>query len=320
MKPIRSISVMAAALVTLIGGIATVEAAFPEKPITMYIAYRAGGSADATARILAEFLEQDLGQPIVSTNKPGGGGSLLATFMKNRKPDGYEIMMNASLTYTFTPQFSKKVKYKPLDFTHITTVTRPLGALLIHPSKKWANLREMIDEFKSRDKAIAFTSQVELARMIASVISNQSGVKFKITPVKGGAAGGQLLLGGHVDMVWGGGWHVKFVRSGQMKVIASLEDKRLAYAQDVPTVQELGFRDIYTGLTFMFSGPPNMPKDVTMRLNQAIRKAVAQQKVMDLYEKKFTFKVELRSPEETDEYIRWETKKFTNFLRAAGAG
>ena len=314
--------VFAVGLVALLGvaGANSAIAAFPDKPVRMIVAYRAGGSADASARVLSKFMEKHLGQPVVVTNRTGGGGAVAAAFVKNKKPDGYTIMMNGSITYTFLPQFTGKSKFDFDDFTHITTVTYPQGALVTQPGKPWKTLMDMIQKFKADGKSIALTTQAPTVRLMAEVISKATGVKFRIVPVKGGSAAGQQLLGGHVDLVWAGGWHVKYIHAGQMAVVASVGSDRLAYAPSIPTFEEMGLRDIYMDLTFMLSGPKGIPQPQLNVLSAAIKKAMDEREVRDLYEKKFTFRVVYRTPAETEKYIRWEHAKYAAFLKAARGG
>ena len=295
------------------------RAAFPENPINLIVAYRAGGSADASARLVGDFVEKYLGQPVVVSNKSGGGGAVAANLVKKRKPDGYTVLMNASLTYTSVPFMNEKVGYKWDDFTHIATLTEPQNALVSQPSKQWKDLAGMIRYFKSQNKAIAFTAQVQLARYIADIIAIETGAKFKIVPVKGGSAAGQQLLGGHVDLVWGGGWQLKYVKTGKMQVVASLGRKRLSYAPAIPTVGEMGYKDIYIGVTFMISGPKGMPRDVLNVLNGAFNRALKEPKITDVFVKKFAFHLPIRTPDEVEAYMRDEAAKYRNFIRAAKA-
>ena len=316
MARIRSVFALglAAAMLAAASGIA--EAKYPEKPVTMIIPFRAGGSTDITARVLAKYLEKYLGQPFISVNKPGGGGAIGSIFVKSKAPDGYTIMMNGSLTYTFLPQFSKKVKFAHDDFTHIATITKPQGSLVTRPGP-WADFTAMVDKFKTDEKAIAFPVQIPLARLFASVVSKQTGIKFKIVPVKGSAAAGQQLLGGHADIAWAAGWHLKHVKAGKMQVVASTGAKRLTYAKNIRTVGEMGYESAYLDFIFMLSGPKGMPKDVVDTLSAAIKKAIKEPELIKLYKGKFSFDIVFRSPEETEKYVVWEKEKYAAFIAAA---
>ena len=317
MKRIRAILVIAVAVAAVSAGAIPAFAAFPEKPITMVVAYRAGGSADNVARLLSEYMERSLGQPVVVTNKAGGGGAVAATYMMNRKPDGYEIMMQFSLTFTFLPQFTGKMKFKHDDFSHISRVIFAQGALVTQTDKPWKDLGEMLEYFKKRNQAISLTSQVPVVRLMADTITKQTGVKFKIVPIKGGTEGGQKLLGGHVDLVWAGSWHLKYVNAGSMKIVGATGDK-LTYAPNVPTLKELGFPIIYMGGSFMFSGPKGIPKDRLDVLYGAIKGAAEQKKIMNMFQNKFHFRVPVSSPEETETFIRDEKAAYDRFLAATG--
>ena len=319
MKSVKLIFAVAGAIATLSTGFGPAVAAFPDKPVTFYVGARAGGSADLIARILSEFMEKKLGQPVVVVNKPGGGGSVLATFMLNKKPDGYSVMMNASILYTFLPKFSKKMKFKYSDFSHISTITHPQLALVTRADTPWKDLPGMIAHFKKQNKAISLTSQIAIVRLMASAITKQSGIAFKIVPVKGGSAAGQQLLGGHVDLVWAGGWHLKYLRSGDFKVIASTSVKRLTYSPEMPTLNELGYKDVYMDFSFMMSGPKGMTKEASEAISSAVAVALGEPKVKKLLVGKFAFGIQHRGPAETEEYIRWEAAKYDRLLKSGGS-
>ena len=95
---------------------------FPSKPVTMIVPYRAGGSTDTMARVLAKALRKELGQPIIVVNRKGGGGTVGATFLKTSKPDGYTIMMGADDITTWNP-LVQKVEFSRPDFRYIAAIT-----------------------------------------------------------------------------------------------------------------------------------------------------------------------------------------------------
>ena len=184
--------------VTLTGGLAS-AAGYPEKPITMYIGFRPGGAVDTTGRLIADKLQKILGQPVVAVTKAGGGGTVMASQLINAKPDGYTIGMGASAAYTLTPQINKNIKYHIDDFTHLATLTYPSDAIVVKADSPYKTLKDMIDAHKKSGQPISFASQVSASRLMAMALSEKSGVKFKIIPVKGGAVGIQEVLGGHID-------------------------------------------------------------------------------------------------------------------------
>lgn len=179
-KPVLALAVVLAAplwsSLALAGG-------YPDKPITMWIGFKPGGSVDTTGRIVAQKLEKILGQPVVAVTKAGGGGTVMATQLMHAKPDGYTIGMGASAAYALTPQLNTQVAYKIGDFQHLATLTSPEDAIVVNAGSPWNSLKDMLDDAKKSGKTLSMTVQIAAARLMAMVVSEKSGVKFKLVPV-----------------------------------------------------------------------------------------------------------------------------------------
>lgn len=292
-------AILLAGAVTLPGTAALAE--FPDKPITMLIGFRPGGAVDTTARLIAKNLEKDLGVPIVAVQKAGGGGTVMATTLINMKPDGYTIGMGASAAYALAPQLNSKLSYTIDSFDHIATVTIPQDALVVRKDAPWNSYQELIDDAKKNNKVLALSSQVSVSRLMAIAITNKTGVKFKIVPVKGGAAGIQQVLGGHVDMHWGAsGWHQQ-VDAGAMKPLFSLGSERNEDYADIPTLKELGIDYAFTD-TFMLSAPKGLPPEVLEKLTTAVKNALTPELKKELIQK-MKLSADYRDPKETVAFL-----------------
>lgn len=293
-----ALSVAAIALSSAIAGAAD----YPTKPITMWIGFKPGGSVDATGRILAETMEKILGQPVVCVTKAGGGGTVMATQLLNAKPDGYTIGMGASAAYTLTPQLNKDIKYKIDDFQHIATLTQPEDAIVVKSDSPWKSFKELMDDAKKAGKTLSMTSQVAASRLMATAITEKSGVPFKVVPVNGGAEGLQSVLGGHVDLTWSGSGWSELVRAGKLRALASMGDKRNQDFPDVPTLDELGYNFAFTD-TFMLSAPKGIPGDVLKKLTAAVDKAIKDPKVQESLHKNLHLDISYRDPKATVEFL-----------------
>lgn len=274
---------------------------FPEKPITMLIGFRPGGAVDTTGRLLADNLSKVLGKPVVAVTKDGGGGTVMASTLINAAPDGYTIGMGASAAYTLAPQMNTKISYKIDDFDHLATLTYPLDAVIVRKDSPWNSIADMVGDAKKNSKTLSMASQVAVVNMLANAITKKDGVKFRVVPVKGGAAGIQQVLGGHVDVTWSGsGWH-KQVEAGEMKALATISEKRMADYPNVPTMLELGYNYTFTD-TFMLSAPKGLPKDVHAKLDAAIKKAFDPALQEQLFSK-MKLGTEYRGPADTVKFL-----------------
>jgi tripartite-type tricarboxylate transporter receptor subunit TctC len=297
---IKTLTAAAFAL-AVTGGIAT-AADYPNKPITMWIGFKPGGSVDTTGRLVAHKLETILGQPVVAVTKAGGGGTVMATELMHAKPDGYTIGMGASAAYSLTPQLNTQIKYKIDDFQHIATLTQPEDAIVVKADAPFKTLKEMLDDAKKNNKELSMTSQVAAARLMAMAISEKSGVKFKLVPVNGGAEGLQAVLGGHVDLHWSGAGWSELVRGGKLKPLASMGDKRNQDFPDVPTLTELGYDYAFTD-TFMLSAPKGLPPDVMAKLSAAVEKAIKDPEVQNALHKNMHLDVSYRNAKDAAAFL-----------------
>ena len=132
-------------LVVLMGAPGLAFAAdYPSKPITILVAFGAGGGTDAFIRAIAEPVSKELGQTILIQNKPGAGGGVAAMAVKSADADGYTLIATGSLTYTFEPQV-QKTAYSVDDFTHVAVVNQFQEGLFTHPDRPYTSMRELID-------------------------------------------------------------------------------------------------------------------------------------------------------------------------------
>jgi len=270
----RLIGLLGVAAVVLAPPAAALAAAdYPTKPINLYIGSAPGGSTDVLGRVLAKELQDVLGQPVVVQNRTGAGGAVMATQLKSAVPDGYSLGMTISHAYTANPVVTPAAtKYGVADFTHLASVSKGQCALVTSSKKPYRTLADLVDAAKRGEQPV-FASQSPVTRIVADYIAKVANVKFRVITVQGGGEMMQTILGGHADFGFSGGPHVDHVASGQMRVLASAEEERLATSPDVPTLKELGY-DIAACSLFLVSAPPGLPDDLKQTLSAALEQAV----------------------------------------------
>ena len=246
---------------------------YPAKPINLYIGSAPAGSTDVLGRVLARSLTQVLGQPVVVQNKTGAGGSVMATQLVRSAPDGYSLGMTISHAYTANPAVTPaSIKYSVDDFTHLAAISKGQCALVTSAAKPYETLGDVIAAAQRGEQPI-FASQSPVTRIVADYIAKVANVQFRVITVQGGGEMLQAILGGHADFGFSGGPHVDYVASGQMRVLASAEDERLATSPEVPTLKELGY-DIASCSLFLVSAPPSLPDDIKTTLSAALAQAI----------------------------------------------
>jgi tripartite-type tricarboxylate transporter receptor subunit TctC len=293
---------VAAAVLTTLSGVSAFAQAYPSKPITMYIGFNPGGAVDTTGRLVADKMSKILGQPVVAVTKSGGGGTVMASHLINAAPDGYTIGMGASAAYTLTPQINKNLTYKIDDFTHLATLTYPSDAIVVKADSPYKTLKDLLDAHKKDNTPVSFASQVSASRLMAMAISEKSGVKFKIIPVKGGAVGIQDVLGGHIDTTWSGSGWTEQVRAGKLHALATMSAERMKDYPNVPTLLELGYGFTFTD-TFMLSAPKGLKPDVVAKLEAALKKAIEDPEVQKTLHDKVGLITKYRNAKDTLSFL-----------------
>jgi tripartite-type tricarboxylate transporter receptor subunit TctC len=246
---------------------------FPSKAIDLYIGSAPAGSTDVLGRVLAKSLEELLGQPVVVRNTPGAGGAVMATQLFNSVPDGYSLGMTISHAYSGNPVvLPGSTDYAVGDFTHLASVSKGQCALVTNSQKPYQTFTDLMAAARRGEQPV-FASQSPLTRIVADYIAKIADVQFKVITVQGGGEMMQTILGGHADFGFSGGPHVDHVAAGEMRVLAAVEDARLATSPNVPTLKELGY-DIASCAMFVVSAPPKLPDNVKKTLTTALKAAI----------------------------------------------
>ena len=260
-------------------------AAYPDKPITMLVGFRAGGGVDTVGRLIAKHMEQTLGQPVVATAKAGAGGGVLAAALAKAKPDGYMIGIAVTSTWSFNPVFAKKKRYGVDDATLLASIARAQCAIFVAAKSPYKSLKEAFAAAKG-GKALSASSPAPPATFLLRHLAGQNGVKLRVVNVKGTPAVIQQILGGHVDLGWSGGHHIPYLRKGEVRVIAATDDRRLnAPSQDVPTLKEMGYKISFCG-AYIMAAPKGLPSDVKAKLDTALEAAIGSGPVQTFIERR----------------------------------
>ena len=192
-------------------------AAFPDKPITMYVAFAAGGTTDITARALAQGIEKRLGVPVAVENKGGGGATVANSLLASKKPDGYSLLATSTGSITVRPLLVK-LAYTATSFRVLMQYTLYVGSLTVRTDAPWKNINEFID-YAQKNPGLTYSSSGPHTQQQVAVESFAmcKNLKFKHVPTKGGSTANTALLGGHVDFVAGSGSHLPLVEQGAFR-------------------------------------------------------------------------------------------------------
>ena len=248
---------------------------FPSRQITLVVPFPPGGSTDVAARIMADRMRAQLGQPIIIENVGGAGGSIAVGRVARAAPDGYTIDIGQWDTHVGS------IIYK-LDYD-LQKDFEPIGLLSVNPQLLVArkdlpadNLKDLVAWMKANPGKINFVNQNAAANVSGVLFEKLTGQKLHFIPYRGAGPAMTDLVSGQVDLlVVQGAAALPQIRAGKIKAIANLSPQRSASIPDIPTSDEGGVSGFYMSGWFGFFAPKSTPKDVIATLNNAMVQALA---------------------------------------------
>ena len=249
---------------------------YPTKTVTIVIPFPPGGTLDVVGRMLAQKLTEQMGQSFIVDNKPGAGGTIGASAVKNARPDGYTLLFSPS-TFVSTPMTMPTQPYDAVkDFTPVALVAKAPLAVAVRQDAPFNDVKGMIAYAKANPGNMTFAigSSASAGHMSTELLKRAGGIEYLVVPYKGSGPAYQDLLGSRIDAfidpILGSSSHAK---AGKVKVIAVTSKERVPSLPNTPTVGETipGYEFFsWYGLW----GPAKMPKEIADRLNAEVNKAL----------------------------------------------
>jgi tripartite-type tricarboxylate transporter receptor subunit TctC len=219
-----------------------VAQAYPSKPIHFVVPYSPGGLPDSVARVVGQRLQQNLGQPVIIDNKPGGNGAVAAASFKTAPPDGYTLLVTDGSMLTINPLTTKKLNYSPeKDFQPVALIATSPLFLAVHSNVKANNLDELVALAKAKPGALNYGSSGNGSTHHLTMEAMKAGLGIDMThiPYKGSGASVPALVGEQVDMVFAAYPSLAtFAKQGQVRLLATNSLKRSSLAPNVPAISE----------------------------------------------------------------------------------
>ncbi len=253
----------------------------PSGPLKLQIGFGAGGSTDTMGRVIAKVMKEQTGWNVIAENKTGGGGVAMFTGIARMPAKGNVIGMGVNMPIMINiVKRGAELGFDLDSFDYLGTVAKAQLALIARADAPFDDLKGMVEYSKSNDGlAIGFGAPPQ--KLLMGVVGKQSGADFRFVATKGEAETHKLLLGGQVMAGFSAGTHVKYLESGDFKMIASANDSRHSYAPDTPTVREAGF-DIYLDPYFYFATTAGTDAAAVEALTTALGNAIASDEVAEV--------------------------------------
>jgi tripartite-type tricarboxylate transporter receptor subunit TctC len=257
---------------------ALAQSSYPNKPIRLVVPYAAGGVSDIMGRALAQKLSELIGQPVIVENRTGAGGTVGTDATAKAAPDGYTIVLSSLTAYAIAPNMLSTVTYDPVkDFTAIGGVAIAPNILTVSSSSSFGSLREIVAYAKANPGKLTFGSSGvgSTGHLSGELLRTSTGAEMIHIPYKSAGVAYPDMMAGSVSMVFDTlPSAIQHIRSGKIKPIAMLSDKRSALLPDVPTFAEAGFQEATLRFWFGLHGPAKLPAAVTEALNTTLNRAL----------------------------------------------
>lgn len=253
---------------------------YPNKPVKVIITYPVGGPADQIARELAVGLTQNLGQSFVVEAKLGASGSIGTAFVAKAPADGYTLLVGAGAPHTAFPVFSAKSPYDGIaEFSPVLMIVDVPNVMVIAPQIKAKDVKEFIELAKTKPMTYASTGTGSSTHLAGEIFQIETKTKMTHVPYKGATPAMTDMLGGHVDVSFLNlSAMLPHIQSGRLRAIGLTAEARSKALPDVPTLNELGIKDV-TGSWYGLLAPAGTPDSIITTLYQAAHKYFSQPEV-----------------------------------------
>ena len=252
---------------------------YPNKTIRWIVSYPAGGGSDFLARTLSVPLGQQLGQSIVVDNRPGAA-SIIGTDLAAKAPaDGYTLVSGDNGALVFNPALYKKLPYAVSDLAPVGLMARFPLVLVVNAQVKAANAQELFKQIKAEPGKFSFASPGAGSphHLAMELIKDRAGLFAVHVPYRGAAPAVQDVIGGQLPMMMiDTAVGLPQIRAGKLRPLAVASNRRLPQLPDVPTLQELGFKDIEVYAWQGLLVPKDTPAPVIAALSGGLLKSLAQ--------------------------------------------
>jgi tripartite-type tricarboxylate transporter receptor subunit TctC len=296
------------------------QAAFPERPIKMIVPYAAGGGTDAFARLVAQELSKNIGQPVVVENRTGGGGMVAATAVAQSPADGYTLLVDQSSIATSPILFPGSPIDVNRDLAPVILGVTLDNVLLVSPDLPVNNVGDLIKLAKSKPGKLnyASTGNGTPQHLGMEVFKDMAGIDVLHIPYKGGAPGLIAVSTGEVQMfLISVSTAVPFVKSGRVKALASGGATRSPLLPDLPTVSESGLPGFRSSGWLAVFAPAATPPGVIAELNAQLAKALAAPGLKASLRQQ-GFEVAAGKPEDLKALMKREMDQYGAVIRKVG--
>jgi len=313
-------AISAATLAAALGRRAHAADAWPTKPVRIIVPFAPGGGADGSARVLAEVLAPQLGQPVIVENKPGAG-SAIGVMAALQSRDGHTLLMGSN-SMVINPSLNPKLSYDVArDFDAVGMVSQQPLVLVVPADSKAKTLAELVALAKAQPGKLSAgnSGTGTLAHLTAELFAQETGTSLVSVPYKGESALMPDLISGLVSM----GFLnlpsvIVHIRSGRLRALAVSSAQPVAELADVPTLRSLKLQSLEVeGWATLVAPKGSIPAEGLARLEKLLASALQSDAVKKRFEA-LSLETFIRGREATAQYLKAEGSRWGQVVKSRG--
>ena len=318
-----AVCVACAIYLALAGNSAAQTAAqYPDRPIRMIVPQAPGSATDTIARLVAAELGSVLNQNVIVENRPGAAFTIGLDIVAKATPDGYTIGVGPVGGLAISPNMVERLPYDILrDFQPIALISRGHLLLAVAPNSDTRTVKELVDKAKKNPGNLTNASSANGSpgHVGGELFKHMTGTEIVHVPYRGGAAATNDLIAGRVDFMFESLNSISpHAKSGTVRALAVSGDRRSPAFPDLPTVAEAGVTGYSAPTWSGVVGPAGMPRDIVMKLNAAMNRAIATPAFKERFGQ-IGDEPGGGTPEEFGTVIRVELAKWSDVVKRSGA-
>ncbi len=296
---------------------------WPAKPVRLIVPYPPGGPTDISARVVAQKLQEPLGQPVLVENRPGAGGNIGADLVAKSAPDGYTLVMGAIATHAINPTLYAAIPYDAVkDFRHVALVVQVPNVLIVNNEVPAKSVKELVALAKQRPGKLDFASGStgSTGHLAGEMFKIMTGTYIVHIPYKGAPPAVADLMAGRVDLMFDNlASALPNVKAGKVRALAVTTRKRSAFLPELPTLDESGLTGFDMTTWWGIMAPGKTPQPVVERLSAEILKALDAPDVRERLRTMGSEPPTVRSPEAFTAFVAAELKTYGELVKRSGA-
>ena len=297
--------------------------AWPARPVRLIVPYAPGGPVDISARLLAAKLQDSLGQPVVTENRPGAGGNIGVDLVAKGSADGYTLVMSAIATLAINPSLYANLPYDPLkDLRHVTLLVQVPNVLIVTNDLPARNVQELIALAKARPGKLDFGSGStgSTGHLAGEMFKMMTGTYLVHIPYKGSAPALADMMAGRIHLMFDNlASALPSIKSDRVRALAVTTRARSGFLPELPTLDESGLKGFDMTTWWGLSVAAKTPQAVVERLSAEILKAMAAPDLKERLHAMGSDAPAIRTPEQFSSFVASELKIYTELVKRSGA-